>query len=237
MAACTQDEVNAVFDAAKKAQRSWARTPLWKRAELLHKVDALLKENAQPIADALVKEIAKPAKDAKTEVVRSGDLISYTAEEGVRTLGAGKLLNSDSFPGQDRTKMCLVQKVQLKQDRTVLYLCMDRHNRLTHNQYSTALLCALYGMACFNMPTCMQQYILGNSFTSHLRAGTSWSHPLHPSLQLPSQPSSVQASSSFDGRQRVCAEASQPGSSFSPPYGADLQQGWLPSWHHPMCHR
>ena len=103
--------MNAVFDAAKKAQRPWARTPLWKRAELLHKVDALLKENAQPIADALVKEIAKPAKDAKTEVVRSGDLISYTAEEGVRVLGAGKLLNSDSFPGQERSKMCLVQKV------------------------------------------------------------------------------------------------------------------------------
>ena len=111
MAACTQDEVNAVFDAAKKAQRPWARTPLWKRAELLHKVDALLKENAQPIADALVKEIAKPAKDAKTEVVRSGDFVSYTAEEGVRVLGAGKLLNSDSFPGQERSKMCLVQKV------------------------------------------------------------------------------------------------------------------------------
>lgn len=37
-AACTQDEVNGVFDAAKKAQKQWARTPLWKRAEYLHKV-------------------------------------------------------------------------------------------------------------------------------------------------------------------------------------------------------
>ena len=109
---CTQDEVNAVFDAAKKVHRSWARTPLWKRAEYLHKVDALLKENVEPMANALVKEIAKPAKDAKTEVVRSGDLISYTAEEGVRFLGQGKLLNSDSFPGQERSKMCLCQKVR-----------------------------------------------------------------------------------------------------------------------------
>ncbi|DBA67942.1 TPA: hypothetical protein ACH3X2_014141 [Trebouxia sp. C0005] len=111
--ACTQDEVNAVFDAAKKVHRSWAKTPLWKRAEYLHKVDALLKENVEPMANALVKEIAKPAKDAKTEVVRSGDLISYTAEEGVRFLGQGKLLNSDSFPGQERSKMCLCQKVPL----------------------------------------------------------------------------------------------------------------------------
>ena len=65
----------------------------------------------QPVADTLVKEVAKPAKDAMTEVVRSGDFLSYTAEEGVRFLGEGNLLASDSFPGQDRTKLALVQKV------------------------------------------------------------------------------------------------------------------------------
>jgi acyl-CoA reductase-like NAD-dependent aldehyde dehydrogenase len=27
-----------VFSAAKKAGKSWAKTPLWKRAEMLHKV-------------------------------------------------------------------------------------------------------------------------------------------------------------------------------------------------------
>ena len=124
--ACTQDEVNAVFDAAKKVHRSWARTPLWKRAEYLHKVDALLKENVEPMANALVKEIAKPAKDAKTEVVRSGDLISYTAEEGVRFLGQGKLLNSDSFPGQERSKMCLCQKVRKPQSASLhLFACFS----------------------------------------------------------------------------------------------------------------
>ena len=74
-------------------------------------VDALLKENAQPIADALVKEIAKPAKDAMTEVVRSGDLIAYTAEEAVRYYGEGQFLMSDSFPGQERSKLCLSSKV------------------------------------------------------------------------------------------------------------------------------
>ena len=66
---------------------------------------------SQPVAETLVKEVAKPAKDAMTEVVRSGDFLSYTAEEGVRFLGEGNLLASDSFPGQDRTKLALVQKV------------------------------------------------------------------------------------------------------------------------------
>lgn len=43
--------------------------------------------------------------------MRSGDLISYTAEEGVRILGEGKFLVSDSFPGNERTKYCLTSKV------------------------------------------------------------------------------------------------------------------------------
>ncbi|KAK7844052.1 nadp-dependent glyceraldehyde-3-phosphate dehydrogenase [Quercus suber] len=90
--ACSQEEVNKVMDLAKTAQKSWAKTPLWKRAELLHKAAAILKEHKAPIAECLVKEIAKPAKDSVTEVVRSGDLVSYTAEEGVRILGEGKFL-------------------------------------------------------------------------------------------------------------------------------------------------
>ena len=45
------------------------------------------------------------------KVVRSGDLISYTAEDGVRILGEGKLLVSDSFPGNERSKYCLSSKV------------------------------------------------------------------------------------------------------------------------------
>lgn len=56
------------MEAAKIAQKLWAKTPLWKRAELLHKAAAILKEQKAPIAECLVKEIAKPAKDAVTEV-------------------------------------------------------------------------------------------------------------------------------------------------------------------------
>jgi acyl-CoA reductase-like NAD-dependent aldehyde dehydrogenase len=67
--ACTQEEVNKVMEAAKVVQKAWARAPLWKRAELLHKAAAILKEHKTPIAECLVKEIAKPAKDAISEVI------------------------------------------------------------------------------------------------------------------------------------------------------------------------
>ena len=46
-----------------------------------------------------------------TEVVRSAELIDYTAEEGVRSLGEGKLLLPDSFAGTPRNKLCLTSKV------------------------------------------------------------------------------------------------------------------------------
>ncbi|KAK4265359.1 hypothetical protein QN277_026421 [Acacia crassicarpa] len=111
--ACTQEDFNKVMISAKFAQKSWAKTPLWKRAELLHKAAAILKEHKASIAECLVKEIAKPAKDAATEVVRSGDLVSYCVEEGVRILGVGKFLESDSFPGNERTKYRLTSKIPL----------------------------------------------------------------------------------------------------------------------------
>ncbi len=67
--ACTQEEVNRCIDSAKSAQKIWAKTPLWKRAEALHKVATILKEQKAPIADCLVKEVAKTSKDAVVEVM------------------------------------------------------------------------------------------------------------------------------------------------------------------------
>ncbi|CAK9199166.1 unnamed protein product [Sphagnum jensenii] len=111
--ACTQEEVNRCIDSAKTAQKIWAKTPLWKRAEALHKVATILKEQKAPIADCLVKEVAKTSKDAVVEVVRSGDLVAYAAEEGIRILAEGKFLVSDPFPGNDRNKYCLSSKIPL----------------------------------------------------------------------------------------------------------------------------
>ena len=122
--------------------QAWARTPLWKRAEYLHKVDGLMKDNAQPMADALLNEVyisapgpildtcmrflvacwqcpaadnsvhlqvAKGAKDSLTEVIRSGDLIAYTAEEGVRYLGEVCMDTSTSASCRMRSLLLIIQ--------------------------------------------------------------------------------------------------------------------------------
>jgi glyceraldehyde-3-phosphate dehydrogenase (NADP+) len=109
---CSKQEVDAAYAGAAAAQPAWARTPLWRRAETLHKAAEALRGMADGLAPLLVAEIAKPRKASHSEVIRSAELISYCAEEGVRYLGEGKLLNSDSFPGTDRNKLCLSSKVR-----------------------------------------------------------------------------------------------------------------------------
>ncbi|CAN0078735.1 unnamed protein product, partial [Heterosigma akashiwo] len=97
--ACTPAEIDAAFEAARSAQAKWAQTPLHAKAALLKRAGAFLRENKGVIADALVKEVAKGRRAAVAEVVRSAELLEYTAEEAVRVMGEGRLLLPDSFPG------------------------------------------------------------------------------------------------------------------------------------------
>lgn len=49
--ACTREEIDEAFAAAKAAQKEWGKTPLWKRAELLKKAAVQLREHAPAIAE------------------------------------------------------------------------------------------------------------------------------------------------------------------------------------------
>lgn len=60
--------MNKAIGRAHAAQRVWAKAPLWKRAETLHRFAGILKDQKTAIAEALVKEIAKPHKDALSKV-------------------------------------------------------------------------------------------------------------------------------------------------------------------------
>ena len=111
--ACTQSEVDLAFESAKVAQRAWQEIPLWKRAEAIHALAAQLRKHQDTLGHLLMTEVAKPIKDSIKEVVRSADLLSYTAEEAVRTLGEGNLLFSDSFKGHTRDKLCMEMRVPL----------------------------------------------------------------------------------------------------------------------------
>jgi glyceraldehyde-3-phosphate dehydrogenase (NADP+) len=89
--ACSQAEVDAAFAGAAAAQKLWAKVPLWKRAEVLKRAAAELRAHAPALAETIRTEVAKPAADALAEVVRSAEFLEYTAEEGLRVLGEGRL--------------------------------------------------------------------------------------------------------------------------------------------------
>uniref|UniRef100_A0A7S0Z3S3 NADP-dependent glyceraldehyde-3-phosphate dehydrogenase n=1 Tax=Hemiselmis tepida TaxID=464990 RepID=A0A7S0Z3S3_9CRYP len=109
--AATRAEIDEAFDSARAAQKEWAKTPLWKRAELLKKAASEMRLHAPAIAEVMVNEVSKPRKDAIKEVMRTADLFEFTAEEGVRA--EGTLLTSDSFVGEKRNKLALVSRIPL----------------------------------------------------------------------------------------------------------------------------
>lgn len=57
----------------------------------------------------MLKEVGKNRKSAYDEVVRTAELLDFAAEEGVRF--AGQVLTSDSWVGQKRNKLAVVERV------------------------------------------------------------------------------------------------------------------------------
>ena len=107
----TKEEIDEAVEAAYWAQLAWQRTPIEKRARLLHLAADWLREQKEYLTNLLVLEIGKTLSEAEDEVLRTADLIDYFAEEG-RNL-RGETLDSDSFPGYEKGKLAIVNRVPL----------------------------------------------------------------------------------------------------------------------------
>lgn len=80
---------------------------------MLHAFAKILRDNKDPIAKCLTDEVGKCLKDAVVEVVRSAELVSYAAEEGIRILSVGRFCMPDCFPENGRNKFCMASKIPL----------------------------------------------------------------------------------------------------------------------------
>lgn len=109
LSSMSQKELDEAIATAKRAQKSWAAYPVYRKAQLMYKAADLLEQKVDEIADCLVMEIAKDRKSAVSEVVRSADLLRYTADVG-KSL-QGEAIFGDSFPGGSRDKMSCVTRV------------------------------------------------------------------------------------------------------------------------------
>lgn len=106
-----EQDVDHAIQSTKNAFASWAETPVYERAEILHKAAALLEERVENLAEILMMEIAKDRKSALSEVLRTADLLRYTADTA-KTL-EGLAVTGENFPGGSKDKISYVHRVPL----------------------------------------------------------------------------------------------------------------------------
>ncbi|WP_095012096.1 NAD-dependent succinate-semialdehyde dehydrogenase [Tsuneonella mangrovi] len=87
LSSATTADLDAALDNAAKGFRTWRSTPADKRAAILMKAAALIKERAGEIAVALTLEQGKPLAEAKGEIIYSAMLLEFYAGEVKRTYG------------------------------------------------------------------------------------------------------------------------------------------------------
>lgn len=109
--AMSQEDVDYVYATAKAAQKAWRALSYVERAAYLHKAADILERDAEKIGAVLSKEVAKGYKAAVSEVVRTADIIRYSAEEGVRL--EGEVLEGGSFEAGSKKKIAVVRREPL----------------------------------------------------------------------------------------------------------------------------
>lgn len=95
----TARHLDMLLAAAAGASEAWSRTPVHERAVFLRAAADLLRMRSEAIASVVTLEQGKPLAEARSEVLRSADLIEWNAnaavglleEEGVRADGGNSI--------------------------------------------------------------------------------------------------------------------------------------------------
>ena len=109
--AMSTQEADAAIAQAKQARQIWAKTPIYKRADIFYRAADCLLAHRDEIARMLIMEIAKDKKSALSEVERSADFLRYTADVGKSMEGTA--VYGENFPGGSQNKLSYVTHVPL----------------------------------------------------------------------------------------------------------------------------
>lgn len=107
--AVTTAEIDAVMEKSADAQEAWEATPLNQRVKIIHLAADWIRHFEDYLTTLLVNEVGKTMEDAKSEIKRTADLTDYFADE-VQSIH-GDELDSDNFPGYDKGRIALVERV------------------------------------------------------------------------------------------------------------------------------
>jgi lactaldehyde dehydrogenase/glycolaldehyde dehydrogenase len=83
--------------AARVAQPAWGRMTPLARGQIMHRIAALIREHAEPLARLVVQEQGKPIAEARGEIGGAAEFFTYFAEFARRI--QGEILPSD-IPGE-----------------------------------------------------------------------------------------------------------------------------------------
>lgn len=109
--AMSKEEVDLAVKAAKKAGKKWRDTPLHEKSRMMYKAAELLEQNVDIGSELLMKEVGKDKKSAVSEIMRTADLIRFTADSA-KSIN-GESVPSDSFPGFNSSKVSIVKREPL----------------------------------------------------------------------------------------------------------------------------
>jgi succinate-semialdehyde dehydrogenase/glutarate-semialdehyde dehydrogenase len=83
----TRADLDAALEAARQGFKVWSRTSPAKRAEIILKATALVRERAERMAHVMTLEQGKPLAQSLLEIKRGCEIIEWDAMEGRRTYG------------------------------------------------------------------------------------------------------------------------------------------------------
>lgn len=66
--AATKEDVDFAVEKAKEAQKTWAKVPVYEKAEIMHRFLALVEERKEDLAQTLSAETGKPITEARAEI-------------------------------------------------------------------------------------------------------------------------------------------------------------------------
>ncbi len=94
-----REDVDAAIAAAERAENIMADMPTWRRAEILLRTAALIRERADDLAQTIAAEAGKALKYARAEVDRAASTFTIASEEAKRM--HGETIPLDAVPSGD----------------------------------------------------------------------------------------------------------------------------------------
>lgn len=97
VADCTEEEMTAAIASSHQAFQTMKKMPAHKRADILYRAAALMKERGDEFARLITAEAGKPISASRSEVERSVQTLQFAAEEAKQV--AGSFIPMDAAKG------------------------------------------------------------------------------------------------------------------------------------------